>query len=341
MISSFRIDIKGKDSSYVCEANDTILRSALRAGVGFPYECNSGGCGSCKFELLEGEVDTLWEDAPGLSSRDITKGRKLACQSVPKEDCVVKVRTNGDFPEASRPSSFSATLTKVNELTDDMAEFCFVSEMGAQFLPGQYCLLNIPGVIGMRAYSMSNLPNNRGEWQFIVKKITDGSATLKMFEDFQIGDKVEIDGPYGHAYLQTDNSRDIVCIGGGSGLSPLLSITRAAVRTPEFNDKNIYLFYGGRGPSDICTPKLVANEKELSDRLICLNAISEPVLNAQGVWGGAICMIHELVIKELGLTIPKHEFYFCGPPAMTDTVARMLVMDYKVPHEQVHYDRFY
>ena len=34
---------------------DTILRAALRGGVGLSYECNSGGCGGCKFELLSGE----------------------------------------------------------------------------------------------------------------------------------------------------------------------------------------------------------------------------------------------------------------------------------------------
>ena len=38
---------------------DTLLRAALRAGVGLSYECNSGGCGGCKFELLAGDIETL------------------------------------------------------------------------------------------------------------------------------------------------------------------------------------------------------------------------------------------------------------------------------------------
>ena len=55
--------------------NDTILRSALRAGIGLSYECNSGGCGGCKFELLDGEIEILWNDAPGLTDRDRRKNR--------------------------------------------------------------------------------------------------------------------------------------------------------------------------------------------------------------------------------------------------------------------------
>ncbi|PKO36342.1 MAG: oxidoreductase, partial [Betaproteobacteria bacterium HGW-Betaproteobacteria-6] len=54
--------IRNEKDGSVCtqEDGDTILRAALRAGLGLSYECNSGGCGGCKFELLEGEVETLW-----------------------------------------------------------------------------------------------------------------------------------------------------------------------------------------------------------------------------------------------------------------------------------------
>ena len=73
MSATIRIDADGH--SIVCQPPDTVLRAALRAGMGFPYECNSGGCGSCVFELREGEVENLWEAAPGWSARDRKKGR--------------------------------------------------------------------------------------------------------------------------------------------------------------------------------------------------------------------------------------------------------------------------
>ena len=339
--SGFNIQIEDQKQSYLCDANDTILRSALRAGLGFPYECNSGCCGSCKFELVEGDVDTIWEDAPGLSRRDIRKGKKLACQSIPQRDCIIKTRPDNRFRPKNKPIRFEAELYQVNQLTANMAEFCFRTKQAAGFLPGQYALLHIKNVPGPRAYSMSNLPNSNGEWHFIIKKTENGAATRKIFETLQTGDTVKLDGPYGFAYLRLDSPRDIVCIGGGSGLSPLMSIVRAAVREQKLNDKLIYLFYGGRGPTDICTPNLISNEDELNSRIINLNAISEPALDPTGVWGGHICLIHELVEKKLGTTMQKYEFYFCGPLKMTETVARMLMIDYQVPFEQLHYDRFF
>ena len=47
---------EGGDVSFSCRPDDTILRSALRAGIAFPYECNVGACGNCKFQLVDGEL---------------------------------------------------------------------------------------------------------------------------------------------------------------------------------------------------------------------------------------------------------------------------------------------
>ena len=68
MAASHGVRLAGADTAFVCDADDTLLRAAQRAGIGFPYECNVGSCGNCKFELIEGEVQTAWSEAPGLSA---------------------------------------------------------------------------------------------------------------------------------------------------------------------------------------------------------------------------------------------------------------------------------
>src|SRR5207237_7191711 len=90
--------------AYSCSDDDTLLRAALRAGFGMPYECNAGSCGTCKVDLLEGQITSLRPDAPGLAERDRAKGRVLACQARPATDCKIKVRLRpGDGP-AHRPA---------------------------------------------------------------------------------------------------------------------------------------------------------------------------------------------------------------------------------------------
>ena len=51
------IAVSGAGTTHICPADDTVLRAALRAGLGFPYECNVGSCGNCRFELLSGAVE--------------------------------------------------------------------------------------------------------------------------------------------------------------------------------------------------------------------------------------------------------------------------------------------
>ena len=40
--------LSGTDTKWSCADGDTIMRSAIRAGLGFPYECNVGSCGNCR-----------------------------------------------------------------------------------------------------------------------------------------------------------------------------------------------------------------------------------------------------------------------------------------------------
>ena len=81
-------------ASFACEDGDTILRAALRAGVGMPYSCNTGSCGNCRFDLVEGSVRHLRADPPAWSERDLKRNRWLGCQATPDGDCRVKFRTS-------------------------------------------------------------------------------------------------------------------------------------------------------------------------------------------------------------------------------------------------------
>ncbi|HIE86212.1 MAG TPA: 2Fe-2S iron-sulfur cluster binding domain-containing protein [Pseudomonadales bacterium] len=335
----YKITNHNDEISYRCSESDTLLRSALRAGLNFPYECNSGGCGSCKFELITGELDVIWQGAPGRSPRDIRKGKYLGCQCRPRGDCKIKLHLTDEPTETEKPQKFEATFVGRHDLTSDMAEFVFESDSAGSFLPGQNVLMSLPGVTGERAYSMSNVPGDDGLWQFIVKKMPGGAGSTYLFDSLVIGDKISMDGPFGLAYLRPESSREIVLLAGGSGLSPIMSIARSIANDDRFNDRVVRIFYGGRGPADICTPALVKELGRTSTKFLLENAISDATLGEN--WQGECCFVHELAEKVLGNQIPVYEYYFCGPPSMTDAVQRMLMIDHQLPFDQLHFDRFF
>ena len=338
----FKIKIAETSSHFECPEGDTLLHTCLRAGLGLSYECSFGSCGTCKIEVLEGDVDTLWNEPLGLSKQDKQKGRSLACQTRPKSDCVIRVLVGNDHRRLIQPHQFEATLIEWHDLTHDMREFCFHAETGANFLPGQYALLTLPGcssVNSKRAYSMSNVANPEGEWQFQIKRTPNGGVTANMFDQSTIGYKVSIDGPYGLAYLRTNNSRDIVCIAGGAGLAPMLSIARGFSNDKNLSMHKLHFFYGVREPQDMCGEHFLRALPGFGESIYYYPIVSMLVFTKEKKWPGKIGFVHELVAETLGPLLSQYEFYIAGPPSMLEAIQRMLIRN-NVIFTQVHFDRF-
>jgi toluene monooxygenase electron transfer component len=339
-VSDMTFSVKLADSSveFRCREGDSVLRAGLRAGIGLPYECSAGGCGSCKFELVEGEMTDNWPDAPGIRSKERARGRRLACQSLPTSDCVIKMRPGENFQPKIIPARLVAYLESVEPVTHDIARFRFIGPGAAAFLPGQYALLQLPGTGTLRAYSMSNLANDAGAWEFMIRR-TGGEATTQLFDSLKAGDEVYIDGPYGLAYLRDDDPQDMVCIAGGSGLAPVMSIVLGALGSPMRDSRDIHLLYGGRSPADIPSfPEWIASN---DDRVRIHCAVSLPELAQQARWEGDVCFVHELLPRKLTQPLNEYTFYLAGPPPMIEAVVRLLVAEHHVPQSQIHYDRFF
>lgn len=340
MAGGHRIQLAGTGTAFDCAADDTILRAAQRAGLGFPYECNVGSCGNCRFELVEGGVQVQWEEAPALTDRDRQRKRFLGCQTRPASDCTVKLRLDTRYAPRHPPQRFSARLEASRPLTHDMNEFRFVLDAPRQFEPGQYALAYLPGVTGARAYSMSNTAGDGSAWEFVVRRQPGGAGSNALFDAVAVGQSIGIDGPYGMAWLRRDAPRDILCLAGGSGLAPMLSIARGAIAEPRLAGRQLHFLYGGRTPADVCGEDLLRQLPGWGERLSYYPAIS-PVPGATVAdWDGAVGYLHEVALERFAAQLPQMEIYFAGPPPMATAVQRML-LDAKVPQEQVHFDQFY
>lgn len=325
---------------YSCAADDTLLRAGLRAGLGFPYECNSGSCGTCKVELLEGRIDSLRPDAPGLGERDRAKNRVLACQARPVGDCAIKVRLRPENVPQHRPARFRATLAGVRDVTHDMREFSFRAAGAPGFLPGQYALFYLPGLEAPRTYSMSNVDGGDGLWQFMVRRVPGGVGTVTLFGKVPVGSAVELDGPYGLAFLRPESPRDIVCVGGGSGLAPILSVARGAARHPRLEGRRIHVFYGARTMRDLAGERELAALPEFGTRITYQAVLSDTQADPPGAWGGPTGFVHDHVREWAGDRFAQYEWYFAGPPLMAEAMQKMLI-EKRVPYPQVHFDSFY
>src|SRR5437867_3524237 len=104
---TFQITVQPSGHQFSCETDDTVLAAALRAGVGLPYGCKNGACGSCKGKIVDGAFHHKPHQQRALSDQEKLQGFALLCCAVPEGDVVVEAREvlgSADYPLRKMPT---------------------------------------------------------------------------------------------------------------------------------------------------------------------------------------------------------------------------------------------
>ena len=316
--------------AFACAPGETLLMAGLKAGLDLSYECASGACGSCRCKLLSGTVETMWADAPGLSDRDRRRGNVvLMCQSRPTSDVAIDVRVRGNLA-IPRPIATPAQIVGVRSLTADMMLLTLEPAVRMRFLAGQFVMVDLPE-IGRRAYSMANVDGGRNCLDLIVKAKPGGAVSRDLCHRKRVGDRVDVEGPYGGAYYRPECTRPVVGIAGGSGLAPIWSIAQAAASGCA---RDVHLYFGINTMRDACFVEeftgLSAANPRVKTHLIVRDAGEAPV--RAGLVGDA-------VVADLP-DLTGADVYMAGPPAMIDALMQRFVNEGRVDCDRVFFDRF-
>lgn len=331
-----RIEPFGKEIKVPKE--QSILQAALDAGLPFPHSCKVGTCMTCRSRLLSGTVKPIRDFSYVLSGEELQAGYILACQAKvkPGESCVLEIDVEADAPR-HRQLTMATTLIGKKYLAHDIIELRLRASHFLPYTAGQYAELKAPGFDRGRAYSFASKLGAGGsqELRFFVRKVPGGDFTTWLFETAQVGDSVELNGPLGNFWLRRGIS-PLVCIAGGSGLAPIISMLQAAVETDV--DRDLTLLFGARTQRDLYALDEI---KSLADawraKFTFIPVLSDEPEGSD--WGGPRGLVTQALnpaqIPELGA---RHA-YLCGPPPMID--AAILVLNQAgVHHGRIHYDKF-
>ncbi|PWR20974.1 2Fe-2S iron-sulfur cluster-binding protein [Zavarzinia compransoris] len=317
------------------DGSQTLLEAALAQGIAFPHSCTVGTCGSCKCRLTEGRVSAITDFGYTLSRQELEAGYILACQAQVKGAITIEIENPGaDLPA---PEVFAGRIIRTDDLTHDIKAVTLGLDRPIDFVAGQYADITAPG-LPARSYSFATAPERGGrqEISFFIRKVPGGQFTEKLFAGALAGAEVSVSGPHGTFHLRPGEA-PIVCIAGGSGLAPLLSLLQHA-RKNRVRRRCVMLF-GARTQADLY--KVEQIEEIARDWLPSLRFV--PVLShepAESGWAG----LRGLVTDHIAATLPegdRAEFqgYMCGPPGMIDAAIAELTR-LGVPLPAIHYDKF-
>ena len=320
-----------EEEPFIVDGGCTLLDGLYREKVFIPSACGGQAtCGFCKVTVPEGGGPVLPTELPYLTDDEIVAGIRLACQVKVKQDLAVRVR-----PDWLNVCEFRAAVVAVKQLTHDTREIILKLREpdSIEFKPGQYVQVLVPGMAEptYRAYSISSPPGQSNELQLVVRHIPGGLCSTYLHK-VRVDDEITFTGPYGDFVM--DESLCLVCVAGGCGIAPILSIVRHLRDTAPGH--SCMVFFGFRTAGDV----IYAEElRELASETAGLEmhiALSEPKGSAG--WEGETGMIHESVAANLEDGSGRQAF-LCGPPPMIEATIAVL-REKGIQRERVFYDEF-
>jgi len=331
-----------------CQEGETLLQAGLRQGVPLPYGCGAGVCSTCVARARPGTVEAGWADAPGAENLKHDKGECLLCQSLVTDDCEILVPGKIDLAQtlADTPAHYRARLHDVAVVAPDVATFQLSLEGQADYTAGQYFLIRLEGMQGYRPYSMTDFQREAQTLNFVIKRIQNGRFSDEIFSAGAPEAKVDVFGPMGLATFDPSDpqeSRDLVCLVGGSGIAGIMSVLDRAVSVNHFKNHRLFMVFGVRRSEDFFFLDELRRIKESAPDNVSIHlAVSEEgseKVDALSDFPLHQGFVHE-VAERLGDGVFENRLAFLGgPPAML-TGSLALLLGARVPVSDIRYDRF-
>jgi propane monooxygenase reductase subunit len=320
--------------------DQTILRAAAEQGIMLMHGCKEGQCSSCKSFVLDGEDIELDKYSTfALPDYEKEEGYTLLCRAHPYEDVTIELLNfDEDMIRSGLPIVEAVAEVISNEpVTHDMRHLVLrlIEPRELKFFPGQYVDITVPGTAQSRSFSMANTSSrDDGRLEFVIKVYPDGLFSHFLATRVAVGDRLELSGPFGVFTLREGQDVNLVFLGGGAGMAPILSLLRSMAERGIARKATYY--YGARRRRDLCFEKELRALEESLPSFSYVPALSEPA--EADAWDGEVGLITD-VVKRVAGTLKGAHAYVCGPPPMVEAALPML-MTAGVEEKRIYYDKF-
>lgn len=320
---AYRLTIEPLGETLELEDGQSMLDGALRAGIWLPYACNHGLCGTCKVEVLEGEVDHEHASSFALMDLEREEGKALACCATLRSDVTIEAEIEEE-PDALRlkVADYRARVSRIEDLTPTIkGVWLQLDGAGLAFQAGQYLNLQLPGVAQPRAFSIASTPSQPHEIELNVRRVEGGDGTAYVHEQLAPGDQLRFTAPLGRFFVRRSAPEPMLFLAGGSGLSsPKSMIVDLLERGDE---RAITLIHGARTHDELYHRSLFEALAARHANFRYLPALSEAGDDA--AWSGARGHVHEVAERLFEGRFAGLKAYLCGPPAMIDACITTLM----------------
>ena len=293
-------------------------------------------------DLVTGEIDT--REAVKAPAVDPLASRQAAMAELekPPEPCMLLSHLMDDRTRLNvwSKGELDLRVADIIEETHDTKTYRLIGKTDTLFSykPGQFVTvsLDIDGVSTKRSYSISSSPSRPHTLELTIKRVPGGLVSNWMADRVALGDEIHVRGPAGKFSCFNYPSRKMLCIAGGSGITPIMSMLRWIVDTTA--DVDVILLYSGRSPADFIFRKEL---ETISARHSGLRVLFTVTSSWQGTesWTGLTGRCNSRMIELVAPDVLERHVFLCGPKPFSEAVkGELKELDY--PLANLHTESF-
>ena len=350
---SFQVTVQPSGRSFSVTEGEVILAAAIRQGVGLPYGCKDGACGSCKSKKIDGQVVHRPHQSKALSAEEEAAGWVLTCSALPLSDVVLESRQVTDesaFPIRKMPSRVTSMEKKSHDVM--VLRLQLPANDTLRYHAGQYVEFILQGGV-RRSYSMANAlalraepspdtlvkpdaaaPANPGI-ELHIRHMPGGKFTDHVFTAMKEKEILRVEGPYGSFFLREDSTKPMVLLASGTGFAPI----KAVIEHMQLKgiDRPATLYWGGRRPEDLYMDEWVQATLAQMPSLKYVPVISNAL--PEDNWTGRTGFVHQAVLEDFP-DLSAYQVYACGAPIVVDSARADYSALAGLPPEEFFADAF-
>lgn len=336
--AAFQITVQPSGRAFETQAGESILAAAIRSGVGMPYGCKDGACGSCKCKKLSGSVAHGEHQHKALSAEEEAAGYVLTCCARPLTDVVLESRQVTDessYPIKKLPVRVS-TLTRASH---DVMQVRLQLPAADTFRyhAGQYIEFILRDG-SRRAYSMANAPHTQEAapgMDLHIRHMPGGRFTDHVFGAMKEKEILRIEGPFGSFFLREDSDKPLVFLASGTGFAPI----KALIEHMQHKGitRPVTLYWGGRRPADLYMDAWIRDRLAEMPHLRYVPVVSDAL--PEDGWTGRTGFVHRAVMEDFA-DLSGHQVYACGAPIVVDSARAAYSAERGLPPDEFYADAF-
>lgn len=315
--SQFSVLVQPSGRAFSVEPSETLLAGGIRQGVGLPYGCKDGACGSCKCKKISGTVVHGNHQDKALSAAEEAAGMVLTCCATATSDLVLESRQvslEGALPVRKMPARISSLVQTSPDVIQ--LQLQLPASESFQYRAGQYLdVLLRDGA--RRSYSMANAPHTGPALELHIRHMPGGRFTDLVFGSMKERDIVRIEGPMGSFFLREDSDKPVVLLASGTGFAPIKALIE------HMQERQITrlatLFWGGRRPHDLYMDAWVRAQCALMPNLSYVPVVSDAL--PEDKWQGRTGFVHQAVLEDMP-DLSGYQVYACGAPVVVESAQR-------------------